>query len=323
MSIDFLNGMIFRPDMKMKLVSIAMTTYNGQKYLREQLDSIFAQTYKNIELVISDDASLDNTVEILEEYKKKYKIKYSVNKANLGFIKNFEKTISLCHGDYIALADQDDIWMPDKIRTLVDEIGDNTLICSDASLIDADGRIFAQSLKKYTNIHAVSGNPVGLLIFRNFVTGCTSMFRKELLEKAMPIPDGTGSHDWWFALVASKLNGIKYLNRQLVLYRQHEMNDIGASKSPNFLKKIKEVKTKFRKKAYEKEIQNLKAMRTLSLLSENDKKVIDDRILFYKDILTGHIHFKSFMLALKYNNYMLAGRSKIYKVLFLLGVLVA
>jgi glycosyltransferase involved in cell wall biosynthesis len=303
------------------LVSIAMATYNGSRFLREQLDSIYAQTFKNIEVVVCDDCSGDETPRILEEYRIRHGLKYSINKTNLGFIKNFEKAIKLCSGECIALADQDDIWLPEKIETLMQYINGVSLVCSDASLCDENGAVFAKSMKKYANIPAVSGKPTELLIFRNFVTGCTSMFKKELLEKALPIPEGAGSHDWWFALVASKLNGIKYLDKQLVLYRQHGMNDIGAKESPGFLEKMKEVKTKFQKKAFEKEIRNLRAMKTLFLLSEYEKKIIDDRTLFYENILNSRIHIKSFIIALKYNNYMLAKRNIIYRALFLLGVL--
>ena len=101
--------------MQNKLVSIAMATYNGEKYLKEQLDSIYAQTYKDIEVIVCDDCSSDKTVEILDEYKEKYGLKYYINEKNLGFKKNFEKAISLCSGDFIALADQDDIWIENKI----------------------------------------------------------------------------------------------------------------------------------------------------------------------------------------------------------------
>lgn len=118
--------------MKNKLVSIAMATYNGEKYLKEQLDSIYAQTYKNIEVIVCDDCSSDKTVEILDEYKEKYGLKYYINEKNLGFKKNFEKAISLCSGDFIALADQDDIWIESKIEIFLKSKGiDNLIYMSD------------------------------------------------------------------------------------------------------------------------------------------------------------------------------------------------
>ena len=97
---------------KNELISIAMTSYNGEKYIREQLDSILTQTYGNFELIICDDRSKDSTVEIIKDYCiKDSRIKLYVNEKNLGFKKNFEKAISLCKGEYIALSDQDDIYV--------------------------------------------------------------------------------------------------------------------------------------------------------------------------------------------------------------------
>src|SRR5574344_2136916 len=98
------------------MISLALPTYNGEKYLREQLDSIFNQTMVPEEIVVVDDRSTDSTIQILEEYKQKYGLKYYINEQNLGYNKNFEKAITLCQGDYIALCDQDDVWLPEKIE---------------------------------------------------------------------------------------------------------------------------------------------------------------------------------------------------------------
>ena len=97
-------------------ISIAMATFNGEKYLREQLDSIYSQTLLPYEIVAADDCSTDRTTEILEEYRIKKGLKYLVNEHNIGVVKNFEKAISLCQGDYVALSDQDDIWFPEKLE---------------------------------------------------------------------------------------------------------------------------------------------------------------------------------------------------------------
>ena len=119
------------------LVSIAMCTYNGEKYLRGQLDSIIGQTYKNLEIIIVDDGSKDATMHILNTYASiDNRIKIFQNEKNLGFVQNFSKAISLCNGDFIALADQDDIWKKNKIEVFINEIGENTLIYSDAQLMD-------------------------------------------------------------------------------------------------------------------------------------------------------------------------------------------
>lgn len=118
------------------MISIAMATYNGEKYLREQLDSILAQTVQDFELVVCDDCSTDSTVRILEEYvEKDARIKIFCNEQNLGFVKNFEKAISLCQGECIALSDQDDVWLPEHLQVLLENIGEKDLCGTDASQI--------------------------------------------------------------------------------------------------------------------------------------------------------------------------------------------
>ena len=119
------------------LVSIAMCTYNGEPFLREQMDSLVKQDYRPIELVIVDDGSTDATQSILAEYANQHDfIKLHVNDSNLGFIKNFEKAISLCSGEYISLCDQDDIWFPEKTSALMAGIGEASLIYSTLAFID-------------------------------------------------------------------------------------------------------------------------------------------------------------------------------------------
>lgn len=207
-----------------------MATYNGEKFLRKQLDSIYAQTYKNIEVVVTDDGSRDATVEILEQYSKSHGLKYFTNNINLGFVKNFEKVMSLCNGDYIALSDQDDIWIPTKIETLVQEIDGHSLICSDAMLMNGSDKVIVKSFKDYSGRVVPFENTFQYLVFGNFVTGCTVMLDSKLLAKSLPIPSEFPFHDWWLALIATQMNGIKYLPEQLVLYRQHGENVSGAGK---------------------------------------------------------------------------------------------
>ncbi len=168
------------------LVSIAMATYNGEKFLQKQLDSIYGQTYKNIEVIVTDDCSTDKTVEILQEYKKNYGLKYHINDHNLGFIKNFEKAITLSNGNYVALADQDDIWLPEKIETLVEKIKGYSLVCSDASLINGNDEIMITSFNEYSGRSIPKDKVFQYLVFGNYVTGCTAMIDKELFSNALP-----------------------------------------------------------------------------------------------------------------------------------------
>lgn len=294
--------------MEQKLVSIALATYNGEKFLRNQLDSLLAQTYKNIEIIVCDDCSKDGTVKILEEYKTKHKITYYVNEKNLGYIKNFEKVIGLCSGEYIALSDQDDVWLDNKIELLVNNIGDCSLIFSDASLIDENGDIFEESFHDYQNIYMPENyDQYRFLLFRNFVTGCTSLFKKEILSKAIPFIDSI-PHDWWIALNASMIGEIKKNQSPLVQYRQHSNNAIGAKKITGF--KFTDLYGKFKSRRLKilKEIDNTTKMINAlkSRYSGFDKlsdilKVENDCEIYRKSISRKFpLHISAFLIAWKY-----------------------
>jgi len=213
--------------MQNKLVSIVMATYNGEKFLREQLDSIYSQTYKNMEVVVCDDCSTDSTVEILEEYKQKYCLKYYINEKNLGYTKNFEKAASLCKGEFIAFSDQDDIWFPEKIETLLRNIENNLLIFSDALVINSNKEIICNSRYDYMgNLENVKPKYYHDFIKKN-VLGCTILINKNLLNYALPFKKTTG-HDNWLISIAIKLNSIIFTDKQLIKYRIHGGNVSGT-----------------------------------------------------------------------------------------------
>ncbi len=215
--------------MESSLVSIAMATYNGERFLEKQMASILDQTYKNIEVVVCDDVSTDDTVAILKAFAKKDKrVRLVENKKNLGYVKNFEKTISLCKGEYIALSDQDDIWMEDKIAILIQEIGEASLIHSDAYLIDEEGNIFSQSYSQYEKKYLYPKNIIEL-IFNPVVTGCSALFTQELGQSILPFCKDIYVHDLWISMIAYKMQGIKYCDKPLIQYRQHKNNQIGLS----------------------------------------------------------------------------------------------
>jgi glycosyltransferase involved in cell wall biosynthesis len=207
------------------LVSIAMATWNGARYLREQLATLYQQTWRRCEVVVSDDASTDGTVAILEEHAASHGLRYSVNPCRLGLVKNFASAISLCRGELIALADQDDLWKPHKIQTLVDNLGEHTLIyCSPREMITPDGRVVLDEatwmIADFARLHGTSA-PTRCLLAENWVVSHTLLFRRELVRHALPIPPHQPFHDGWLALVASTLGGVKYLDEHLQTYRQH------------------------------------------------------------------------------------------------------
>ena len=215
------------------LVSIVMATFNGEKFIVEQIDSVLSQSYRAIELIICDDGSSDKTVEIVKSYVKKHKcIALHQNSKNLGFVKNFEKGIGLSSAKYIALCDQDDIWESNKLEVLMDEMVKQecitattpVMIHSDLCVVDAQNRMQYDSyfkLKKYTlkeikDLGHIAG-PCGVM-------GNTILFNQALKEKILPFPDCVAFHDQWIALV-NEVIGIRVtLNRPLLRYRVHEGN---------------------------------------------------------------------------------------------------
>ena len=217
------------------MVSIAMTTYNGEKYLREQIDSILAQSIQDFELVVCDDCSSDSTIEILEEYQQSDKrIKVYKNDSNLGFKKNFEKAISLCDGDYIALCDQDDIWSPEHLEILKEAIKDKILACGNAELIDKDGNSLGITFWEQEAFDSVPSSDLGkaksILLFRGSYQGAAMMIKRQIVKYALPIPEKYTFHDSWLALVACFCGGIACVDIPILKYRRIEESVTGMRK---------------------------------------------------------------------------------------------
>jgi len=292
---------------KQTLVSIAMCTYNGERFIGEQLDSILTQSHKNIELIITDDGSTDKTIEIIEKYQKADKrIKLYKNKKNLGFIKNFEKAISLTNGEYIALADQDDIWKKEKLETFLYEIKDNLLIYSDAELIDKNSKKLNKTLLE--NNHLITNNNNQAFIFCNCVSGNTLMFPKKLKEYILPIPKGITFHDIWIAFIATTKGSITYTNTPMTYYRRYS-EQITHNKKMNY--------TSFFDKLEKKE---------KNIIKQNDVAFIQNSVFLQlpyldeecKELLTllnNHSSsFKSGYFDIKLYLYLYRNRDKVFEI---------
>lgn len=211
------------------MISIALASYNGEKYLREQLDSILSQTIQDFEVVVCDDASIDSTWSILEEYKEKdSRFRIYRNKENLGFKNNFEKAISLCKGDYIALSDQDDIWTQNHLEILKNLIGDNYLVCGNSEIIDGNGVNKGYDLKKLEALDYVSSNNLDLayriMLMGNPFQGACMMLSKKFRDIALPFPENINFHDTWFAALSTINNSFIYTTKIINAYRQHDEN---------------------------------------------------------------------------------------------------
>lgn len=211
------------------MISIAMTTYNGDNYLREQIDSILAQTINDFELIICDDCSTDSTWNILSSYSSiDPRIKIYRNEENLGYLKNFEKAMGLCKGEYIALSDQDDIWMANHLAVLRDLIGDKVMACGNSELIDSNGLSFNISLDKIDSFDYVpvdwKQNLMQIVFFRNPYRGAEMLIRKDFLSHLLPFPNGVWFHDTWIAVLSCLMGGCEYTSQILSKYRIHDDN---------------------------------------------------------------------------------------------------
>ncbi len=282
-----------------------MATYNGEKYLEKQLNSIYTQTYKNIEVIVTDDCSTDKTVEILKQYSKVHGLKYFVNEKNIGFVKNFEKAITACKGDYIALSDQDDIWEIDKIHILHHQISDALLIHSDALLIDGEGEVIDPSYTQ--NSHKVLRKDIIEYFFNNDTTGCTMMFSKKLLSTILPIPENIIAHDWWIAIQAKQQGKITYIPEALVRYRQHQNNQIGASNA------LEIGKHTVRVEAQHKKLLFLQILRQSMVWNREEKEALDDLIYYYQTYFDINIRIYAFFIHIKYFQYFHDDKNIIYR----------
>jgi len=211
-------------------VFVAMATYNGERYLSEQLESILSQTIKPAQIVVSDDRSTDKTPDILKEYSKSGLIKFSVNENKQGVISNFKNAVSLIDGSgYIALSDQDDIWVPEKLQVLwerlsaIDDGQTPAMVYSDLTVVDRNGRALNPS---FWNELGQDGyrHCLQTLLYGNFVTGCTILMNKQMAELLKTTPLDVPMHDAWLALIAFSFGRVDVEPKPLVHYRKHENN---------------------------------------------------------------------------------------------------
>jgi glycosyltransferase involved in cell wall biosynthesis len=215
------------PKSQQPTVSIVLCTYNGDRFLKEQLESILNQDYKSIdEIVCVDDNSTDTTWLILKEYAEKYPtFKIFRNNINLGFIKNYEKAITLTTNQLIAISDQDDIWYSDKISKLVNKIENNLMVYSDNNYIDSAGKSVGIKFSDKRNLVATT-SCLNFALF-NAISGHTILFNRNLLQYALPFPTEI-PYDFWLSFNAAQYSVIQVVNEVLVGYRQHRDNTIGA-----------------------------------------------------------------------------------------------
>ena len=205
--------------MERPLVSVVMCVYNGEKYLKEQVDSILAQSYRPIELIIADDASTDDTRKILRQYENNSSVKIIYREKNIGLAKNFSLVAEEAAGTYIAFSDQDDIWIDNKIENLVNAIPGKPLVYSDSLLVDENGNSLNKKLSDIKKMY--TGTDSRGYMFYSCVWGHGMLITKELLHRSSPMP-GEIHHDVWLAFKAFQNGGIFFHNETLTYYRRHD-----------------------------------------------------------------------------------------------------
>lgn len=208
-------------------ISVVMATYNGERFIAQQLDSILNQTTPPDEIIIADDGSTDGTIAIAEEYRSRHPIiKVTRNSRNLGVNANFLKAIEASTGDFIFTSDQDDLWRHDKINKMVQMWKGESLLYSDAQVIDQEGRIIEPSEISWFRQTPIQGRHPLYFFFKNSVSGHNLMLTRGLAESLIRTGveiDGM-MYDQWFALVASLKDGIGYVPETLCQHRIHARN---------------------------------------------------------------------------------------------------
>ena len=256
-----------------KKIDILMATYNGEKYLGEQLDSIINQTYHNWNLLIRDDNSTDKTLEIIQNYHKKDKrIKIlKDNKGNLGIVRNFEELLKSSESEFIMFSDQDDIWVENKLDMylkMIEKIKNKGfMIHSDAILFDKN----KSNILKDTFISKKAINR-GLenVFFNYFVQGATILISKEIKNFILPFPKEVYLHDRYIHLISELFFERIFVNKALIYYRQHGDNQIGAKNT------IRELLSKRYFDERDRQLIKVIYNKYGSLLTEDKKKLIEE-----------------------------------------------
>ena len=243
-------------------VSVALCTYNGARYLGEQLCSLAAQTQLPHELIVSDDGSTDGTVVIVEDFAQTavFPVRLVRQPINLGVTQNFSEALALCRGEFVALCDQDDMWLPDKLAAGAEYLEahpEHWAVFSDAALVDQTLHPLPGAPSLWQSIGlgpdllariAAPDSSLQVLSRAFYVTGATLLVRRELLRLALPIPQGLPGkmlHDGWLAVVAAALGKIGYLPRSTMLYRQHAAQQVGAGQPPSARRSLRAPRERF------------------------------------------------------------------------------
>lgn len=216
-------------------ISVCIATYNGEKYIKQQLTSILMQLEITDEVIISDDSSTDRTIDIIESLNDK-RITIFKHQLFKSHVYNFEHALKKAKGDYIFLADQDDIWLPGKVTKMVSLLQENDLVLSDAIVVDENKEILFESF--FTFNHSKKGILKNL--YKNSYLGCCMAFNRKILNISLPFPKNINMHDWWIGLMAEIHGSVCFTDDKLIKYRRHDntLTPVDRRSKNSFFKKV-------------------------------------------------------------------------------------
>ena len=225
-------------------LQILLATFNSERYLAQQLDSILAQDYQDFEILVRDGGSTDATMELISAYRQKFPGKIIfVGQRRTNARESFSELLKVFDADLLMFSDHDDVWMPDKISVSIakyeemkQRYGAETpiLVFSDAVVVDREMKLIAPSLIEYQNLNPRDLSLSGLIL-QNVPSGNEMLFNRALADLALPIPEEAVMHDHWISLVAASFGKIEFIERPTLYYRQHDCNVYGATAySPAF-----------------------------------------------------------------------------------------
>jgi len=205
------------------MISVCIASYNGEKYIKRQLDSILFQLDVDDEVVISDDSSCDNTIEIIKGYRDE-RIKLLENNTFKSPIFNIENALREAKGDYFFLADQDDIWLPNKIKQTAEQLKHFDLVVCNGFIVDQDENVIHPSYFEW------KGSKPGFFknLAKNSYLGCSIAFNRKILNKVLPFPKHIIMHDLWIGLIGEAIGKVHFIDEPLFSYRRHENNYTAA-----------------------------------------------------------------------------------------------
>lgn len=218
------------------MISVCLATYNGSSFIKEQIDSILPQLGKTDELIVSDDNSDDDTVEVIQSIGDN-RIQLVVSPGFKNPARNFENALNQSKGDIIFLSDQDDIWLPQKVAKFLVELKTADLVLSDFKIVDTQLNTLNESfIETHKSRNGLINN-----ILRNSYVGSSIAFNRKILTTALPFPENVPMHDWWIGLIAEAIGKVSILNEPLLLYRRHSNNasSTSAKSQYSFVQKLK------------------------------------------------------------------------------------